>query len=675
VDRVLVLAPASLRHAWTGELAGRFHLRFTVFDHEALVAAAAAAPAGVNPWTTTPFIVSSIDLVKRAEVRHGVEAAPFDLLIVDEAHHLTPDSDRGGVVERLAAQVPWLVLVSATPHTGDDRAFAFLSKLGAVDATDTLAVFRRGREAVGLATNRSTHALAVTPTAEERDLTDHVREYARRLWDGAAGRGPALALVAAILARRTASSALAIERTLQRRLALLGDGPPASERQPALPWEELEESDGHGPTEWLALPGLDDAATERRWIERLIAMARSARARSSKAACLRRLMRRVAEPMVVFTEFRDTLEALAADLGPAADTEIIHGGLDARERAAAIARFTAGGARLLLATDAAGEGLNLHQRCRLVVTMEWPWSPLRLEQRIGRVDRIGQARRVHALHLFHRGTVEDTVLARLLNRRDRARLAMGAIVSEEQIARAVFEGVAPADAQAAPGLMRESAPIGDPPLAALAQPGMLAAREVEAERMALAQRHVRGDAAPCWTTPRHAARRLIALCEVARVSRGGCLADRRVVPLRITLGSAPATRRDWRRVISRVAADARVLDAAARHAGAQVDAQTRRGPSPLLRRITAMRARLHGSRPRLVQTSLFDQRAVRAAAADRDVRRRIDEHLARRARQLGEIADALARPATAGPTRSAGLPGPTRLLAAWPQSCRAEGQP
>jgi hypothetical protein len=88
-----------------------------------------------------------------------------------------------------------------------------------------------------------------------------------------------------------------------------------------------------------------------------------------------------------------------------------------------------------------------------------------------------------------------------------------------------------------------------------------------------------------------------------------------------------------------------------------------------------MRARLHGSRPRLVQTSLFDQRAVRAAAADRDVRRRIDEHLARRARQLGEIADALARPATAGPTRSAGLPGPTRLLAAWPQSCRAEGQP
>src|SRR5690606_21946720 len=74
-----------------------------------------------------------------------------------------------------------------------------------------------------------------------------------------------------------------------------------------------------------------------------------------------------------------------------------------------------------LATDVAGEGLNLQERCRLVVLLEWPWTPQRLEQRIGRVDRIGQRRTVHAVHLTGRATFEDQVVARLLWRANRAR--------------------------------------------------------------------------------------------------------------------------------------------------------------------------------------------------------------------------------------------------------------
>jgi superfamily II DNA/RNA helicase len=74
--------------------------------------------------------------------------------------------------------------------------------------------------------------------------------------------------------------------------------------------------------------------------------------------------------------------------------------MDRFERAAAISRFNGGGARVLLATDAAAEGLNLQQRCRLVINLELPWNPMRLEQRIGRVDRIGQQRTVHAINLL-----------------------------------------------------------------------------------------------------------------------------------------------------------------------------------------------------------------------------------------------------------------------------------
>ena len=85
--------------------------------------------------------------------------------------------------------------------------------------------------------------------------------------------------------------------------------------------------------------------------------------------------------------------------------------------------FTNGAADVLIATDAGSEGLNLQGTCRLVVNLELPWNPIRLEQRIGRVDRIGQARTVHAINLFAEGTAERTVLASLLRRIDRIRMS------------------------------------------------------------------------------------------------------------------------------------------------------------------------------------------------------------------------------------------------------------
>jgi SNF2 family DNA or RNA helicase len=86
------------------------------------------------------------------------------------------------------------------------------------------------------------------------------------------------------------------------------------------------------------------------------------------------------------------------------------------ERAAALAAFSAAPSGVLLATDAAAEGLNLHSHCRLVVNLELPWNPMRLEQRIGRVDRIGQIRTVHAFHLVAIDTGELRIAARLRRR-------------------------------------------------------------------------------------------------------------------------------------------------------------------------------------------------------------------------------------------------------------------
>src|SRR5205085_12576773 len=110
------------------------------------------------------------------------------------------------------------------------------------------------------------------------------------------------------------------------------------------------------------------------------------------------------EPVIVFTEYRDTLAMLERSLRAQRRISMLHGGLTAAERDRAIHAFNAGASDLLLATDAGAEGLNLQSRCRLVVNLELPWNPIRLEQRIGRVDRLGQSRTVHAIHLFAEGT-------------------------------------------------------------------------------------------------------------------------------------------------------------------------------------------------------------------------------------------------------------------------------
>jgi len=85
--------------------------------------------------------------------------------------------------------------------------------------------------------------------------------------------------------------------------------------------------------------------------------------------------------------------------------------------------FTTGKCDVMIATDAGSEGLNLHHTCRVIINLELPWNPIRLEQRIGRVDRIGQTRTVHAINLLAEGTAERTVLARLLRRIDRIRMS------------------------------------------------------------------------------------------------------------------------------------------------------------------------------------------------------------------------------------------------------------
>ncbi len=417
-DRILILTPAGLRDQWEGELRERFGIAATVLDVPALHDRIAEVPVGMNPWSTVATAVASIDFVKRPEVLPVVAACRWDAVIVDEAHACSTDTDRFHAVAALSQRASWVIMATATPHSGDAAAFARLQAIGAHH--DGLLVFRRTRDSVRQQSARRIHRLWVRPTRAERRIHRLLDAFARAI-TSERGDTRDVQLALAVLYKRALSSAWSLAQSIDRRIAVLrgagGEPPPP---QLALPFDAAagETDSADEAPAWPAQLALTSGEREMRLLARLAAAARRAQGHESKMRAVRRLLARVDEPVLVFTEFRDTLQHVREQIG--GTPAVLHGGLSRGERRAAIDAF-AGGARLLLATDAGGEGLNLQRACRVVINLELPWNPLRLEQRIGRVDRIGQTRTVHVFHLLGRGTGEHRVLARARARVARAR--------------------------------------------------------------------------------------------------------------------------------------------------------------------------------------------------------------------------------------------------------------
>jgi Helicase conserved C-terminal domain/SNF2-related domain len=620
VERALVLAPPAIRGSWAEELRGRFDLPVDVLDLPALLDLERTGTVGANPWSRCPVIVSSIDLVKRPEIRLAVESVPLDLLIVDEAHHATPGTDRHAAVEQLARQVPWVVLASATPHSGDAAAYRALLDLGGAGPAPAgrMRVLRRVHGDVRLTPARRTHALRVTPSREELALQHAVLAYVRDLCRSPRATS-GVQLLASVLARRATSSPLAAQKTLQRRLeGLTSRAEPIDPSPPLLPWEELEDQECKQP--WLLIPGFSDAEAERECLERLVRLAAAAIPAWSKGRRLRRLLSHVREPAIVFSEFRDTLEACHAALEPVAAVSCLHGELDAGERQRRLSAFLEGRARVLLTTDVAGEGLNLQGPSRLMITVEWPWSPLRLEQRIGRVHRLGQIRTVHGIHFTAAGSYEETVVARLLRRAARAAADLSSPPADA-LARTIAEQVL--------GLAVAQEPPEEPspasaPIDPRAQP--------EADRVALLRRFAAlgrplPPGAAAWAPPRRGTRRsrVVALLEVRRVD-SGALRWSELVAVEIALRTAPAHRREWRSVCRQLAVDPRVRQAAIDAApGSRVE-----DPWATVRdRLRLLRFARQATNSSALQPSLFDRRALREAQSRSTVRQDWDERQSR----------------------------------------------
>ncbi len=546
------------------------------------------------------------------------------------------------------------MLLTATPHAGDEPAFSRLCRTGALNDSPIL-MFRRSRHDAGLQVDRRVARLTVTLSPDERRMHAVLARYTRAAWTGAAHGPRADALLAlVVLNKRALSSARSLHASVTRRLQLLGD--PSSEwQQPGFRFDEDGETDAddEAPAA-LGCPALVDGARERKYLMVLAAVAARAARHESKLAALQRLLRRVDEPAIVFTEFRDTL-AHVADALAAERVAVLHGGLTRRDRLAAERAFVSGEARVLLATDAAGEGLNLQARCRLVVNLELPWNPRRLEQRVGRVDRIGQRRTVHALHLVARDTGETRVLARLALRLEQARTALrsgggdNAGLSERELLGAM---VRHREIDEASGPRPEAfvATVTDPAAPLFRQISCRAEARQEVRRLE-GLRRIAAGAVPAARLPSHAIARqvsaldraasmsvtdrgrlgglcegpgLLAIYRLRIVTRAGRPVEDLLLPLQCPLARLPGGgfSRDWQRLLRALLArhGPSIDTVAAARAAERVEAVRagcRQRLAPVVDRerlIAAHADALAALSAGLIQQGLFDRRAVHDAA-------------------------------------------------------------
>ena len=396
--RVLILTPPALVEQWREELASKFDLAFVTHQDPAFRAAGPAA------WGTFDRIIASLATARMGEHRDRLLAHEYDLVIVDEAHHL---KQRGTLGWQLVNQIRklFILLLTATPVQNNLEELYTLVTLLRPGQLSTLAAFKRefvaGRDARRPKNQARLQGLLYEVMV--RNTRSQVRlQLPRR-------RATTLRLTFAPPEQALYDAVTAFVREEHPRV---GHGDRGVNR---FTLQTMQMEVGSSPR--ALIPTLESmlanphntAARRRLGALREMAEAAAAAGPGAKAAGLLRLLAGLTEHCIVFTHYRRTLEHLAALLAAAGvPTAVYHGGLSAADKDSAIAAF-ARDRRVLLSTEAGGEGRNL-QFCRLMVNYDLPWNPLQIEQRIGRIHRIGQEREVEITNFSVGGTVEDYVL-------------------------------------------------------------------------------------------------------------------------------------------------------------------------------------------------------------------------------------------------------------------------
>ena len=471
VRRTLVVVPRGLAMQWVSEMRFHFGEIFQMVLSEDIKTLKRIMPVSnpteeidgnrsfnnpsLNPWQMFNQVVVSMDSVKPLDKRRGwttaqvreynqerfedLISASWDLVIVDEAHRFGGSNEqvaRFKLGQGLSEAAPYLLLLSATPHQGKTDSFHRLVSLIDAQAFPDIDSVTRERvrpyiigtekrkaidaEGKPLFKPRQTQLVSVSWKERHHDqqlLYEAVTEYVREGYNQAMREKRSyIGFLMILMQRLVVSSTNAIRVTLEKRHEAL-TALPEQLTLFSLSEEEWEDLDGQEQVEVLLRSRLKALKNERAEVRLLLeAAARCQRAGSDAKAealldWLYRLQSEEGDPnlkALVFTEFISTQEMLHRFLVDRGFSVVcLNGSMDMEERKRVQEAF-ANDARILISTDAGGEGLNL-QFCHVVINYDIPWNPMRLEQRIGRVDRIGQSHIVRAVNFVFEGSVEHRV--------------------------------------------------------------------------------------------------------------------------------------------------------------------------------------------------------------------------------------------------------------------------
>ncbi len=425
--RVLVVAPSHLTVQWLAELFHKFNQLFTLLDTERLASSRAELP-GSNPWARFPTVVTSLELLSRSEEQQREAAsAGWDLVIVDEAHHLRGDA-AFAAISALAQRTWGLLLLTATPMQLDPEEYRRLLTLldpATAPSAKQLALRLERQEQLSEVVRALLAGKEQAPTAALGALRKRYPDDARlaRLREPGAllsHLAETYSLSDRLIRNRRARVGGFSERRLHRHPVVLSDAERAARAR-------VQKAVTTGSLRGAALAGLlrrlDSSpaafAQAARAVPEVAELASALPSRDAKFLALLGLLKGVwaREPgakVLLFTEARETLESLR-ELLRAEGIEALgyHGDLPLLDRDRQVARFRdPEGPLLLLCTEVGGEGRNF-QFAHHLVHYDLPWSPATVEQRIGRLDRIGQTHPVEIHVLDVEGTLASDVLSLL----------------------------------------------------------------------------------------------------------------------------------------------------------------------------------------------------------------------------------------------------------------------
>ena len=484
LKRCLIVSPGSLSEQWQDELYNKFHLKFDILTNDRFESAVSG-----NVFAETNLCIARLDKLARNDVlQEKLRATEWDLIVVDEAHKMSATVWGGEVrytkrfqLGRLLSDITrHFLLLTATPHNGKDEDFQLFMSL--IDQERFAGAARTSNQSIDVSdvmrrlVKEDLLKFDGTPLFPERraytvnyDLsniesklyhavTDYVQEEFNRADQLSSDHRSTVGFALTILQRRLASSPEAIYQSLRRRRERLEKrlneeriGKRAEEYQSGIRFDidyddedytpdELEQEEENVAEKASASRTIAELEAEIKTLKNLEGLANDVRlsGEDRKWDELSKLLQDnecmftpegQREKLIIFTEHRDTLRYLADKIrtlfGSDEAVVTIHGGMLRDERRKAQDKFRQDkDVRIMIATDAAGEGINL-QRAHLMINYDLPWNPNRLEQRFGRIHRIGQTEVCHLWNLVSQETREGMVFQCLFNKLEEERLALG----------------------------------------------------------------------------------------------------------------------------------------------------------------------------------------------------------------------------------------------------------